>query len=58
MTKGDTQRPEKDRQGVAAPVPFVSPNASDPRMLVFVRLLARRAAREWYRAQKQDGGKR
>jgi hypothetical protein len=57
MAKGETRQTEEDRQGTAAPVPFGSPNAPDPRMMALVRLLARRAARDWYRAQMQDGGK-
>jgi len=57
MAKGETGRVETNRQDTAAPVPFVSPNPPDPRMMALVRLLARRAARDWYRAQMQDGGK-
>jgi hypothetical protein len=57
MAKGETSGPAKDRQGIPVPVRFVSPNPPDPRIMALVRLLARRAARDWYRAQMQDGGK-
>ncbi len=57
MAKGETRETEEDRRDTAAPVPFVSPSPPDPRMMALVRLLARRAARDWYRAQMQDGGK-
>ena len=57
MAKGETGQTEQERQDTAAPVPFSSPKPPDPRMMALVRLLARRAARDWYRAQMQDGGK-
>jgi len=34
------------------------PDAPDPRLVAFVRLMARRAAREWFRSQQQEQRRR
>lgn len=59
MMKRETRRlTGSAEQGLPAdPIAFGSHNPPDPRMVALARLLARRAARDWYRAQIQVGGK-